>query len=56
MSQTLKKIEEMLQQAADRRTWGTIEVDLKDGRVYLLRQTTQTKIDEDYPRADNFRK
>lgn len=53
MSQTLKKVEQLLQEAAAKRSWGSIEIDLKDGRVYLLRQTTQIKPEgEDYPRVE----
>ncbi len=43
-----KKLERMLQEAQERRTWGRIEIDLKDGRVILLRQTAQFK-PEDCP-------
>jgi len=57
MTQTLKKVEQLLREAADKRSWGSIEIDLKDGRVFLLRQTTQIKpTDEDFPRAEPPRK
>ena len=55
-SQALKKLERMLLEAAEKRSWGSIEIDLKEGRVYLLRQTVQIKPEEDYPLASNFRK
>jgi hypothetical protein len=49
MPETIKRLEKMLQEAKEKRSWGSIEIDLKDGRVYLLRQTVQIKPDEDYP-------
>jgi hypothetical protein len=49
MTETIKKLQTMLQEAQARRSWGTIEVDLKDGVPYLLRQTIQTKIEETHP-------
>ena len=50
MQKALKKVEAMLQEAATRRTWGQIEIHLKDGHPILLRQTIQSKF-EDYPDA-----
>lgn len=52
MSQTLRKLEQMLLEAQQRRSWGSIEIDLKDGRVFLMRQTTQIKPEEDSPCAN----
>jgi hypothetical protein len=49
----MKKIEAMLADAAQQKTWGCIEIDLKDGRPILLRQTTQTKINEDFPNGSS---
>lgn len=49
MTEALKKVEQMLQDARAKRTWGTIEISLKDGHAYLLKQTTQTKIEEESP-------
>jgi hypothetical protein len=50
MSETLKRIEQLLLEAQARRTWGTIEVSLRDGQAVMLRQMTQTKLEEDkYP-------
>ena len=53
MHKLLKKIEAMLIEAAAQRTWGDIHIDLKDGRPILMRYTVQTKIDEDYTRANS---
>jgi hypothetical protein len=39
----------MLVVAAVQKTWGDIQIDLKDGKPILIRQTIQTKIHEDYP-------
>ncbi|MGA7766018.1 MAG: hypothetical protein WCA27_07300 [Candidatus Sulfotelmatobacter sp.] len=50
-SKALKKIEGMLAEAAARRTWGEIQIDLKDGKAILIRQIIQTKINEEYPGA-----
>jgi hypothetical protein len=43
----------MLTEAAARRTWGGIEIELKDGKPTVIRQTIQTKADEDTPNATN---
>lgn len=48
-SKLLKKIEAILVEAAVQKTWGDIQIDLKDGKPILIRQTIQTKIHEDYP-------
>jgi hypothetical protein len=54
MHKLLKKIEAMLIEAAAHRTWGDIHIDLKDGRPILIRETKQTKINnEDYPDASS---
>jgi hypothetical protein len=45
----LKKLETMLVDAAAQKTWGDIQIDLKDGRPILIRQTIQTKIHEECP-------
>ena len=47
----LKELGMILDDAAAKRLWGEVTVDLKDGKVILLRQTIQQKIDEDYPRC-----
>jgi hypothetical protein len=52
-SKVLKKIEAMLAEAAAQRMWGDIQIDLKDGRPILIRQTVQTRIHEDYPSVSN---
>ena len=47
---TMQKLELMLSEAETRRAWGTIEVELRNGRPTLVRQTIQTKLtDEDTP-------
>ena len=44
------QIEDMLRDAKAKRTWGSIEIDVKDGRPVLVRQTVQSKVeDEEYP-------
>jgi uncharacterized radical SAM superfamily Fe-S cluster-containing enzyme len=43
MSQVLKQIEQMLAEAQRKRSWGSVEVDFKDGEPYLVRQTIQSK-------------
>jgi hypothetical protein len=48
MSDTLRKVEQILREAEQKRSWGSVEIDLKDGRVYLIRQTVQIK-PEDSP-------
>lgn len=48
-SKVLKKIEAMLVEASAQRTWGEIQIDLKDGKPILIRQTVQMKVQEDYP-------
>lgn len=52
-SKVLKKIEAMLADAAAQRTWGEIQIDLKDGKAILIRQIIQTKIHEDYPNGSH---
>ncbi len=49
----LRKLDSMLEEAARDRTWGLIEIDLKNGVPILLRKTTQEKLAsvEGYPRA-----
>ena len=50
---TIQKIESMLSEAENRRAWGTIEIELKNGRPTLVRHTIQTKLtDEDSPDAN----
>jgi hypothetical protein len=53
METTLKKLERMLQDAASQGTWGSIELELKNGKPTIIRQTIQTKADEEYPNATN---
>ena len=48
-NKVLKKLEALLNEAAAQRTWGEIQIDLKDGKPILIRQTVQMKLHEDYP-------
>jgi hypothetical protein len=45
---TIQKLEALLAEAAEKRTWGAIEIQLKQGIPILVRTTTQEKL-EDYP-------
>jgi len=45
---TIQKLEALLAEAAKKRTWGAIEIQLKQGPPILVRTTTQEKL-EDYP-------
>jgi hypothetical protein len=51
-----KKLEALLADARNKKTWGEITVTLKDGLPVLIRTTSQEKA-EDYPASDtkNFR-
>lgn len=51
MDKTIRKLERMLNEAAERSTWGSIEIELKNGQPTVIRQTIQTKADEEYPNA-----
>jgi len=51
MNVTLRKIEKMLADASAHRIWGGIEIELKDGKPTVIRQTIQTKADEEIPDA-----
>lgn len=52
-NKVLKKLEALLNEAAAQRTWGEIQIDLKDGKPILIRQTVQMKLHEDYPSGSN---
>ena len=52
-NKVLKKLEALLNEAAAKRTWGEIQIDLKDGKPILIRQTVQMKLHEDYPSGSN---
>ena len=54
MTNTTTKIERMLNDAAARGTWGGIEIELKAGKPTLIRQTIQTRADEEIP-DDTYR-
>ncbi len=53
----IRKLDNMLEEAARLHTWGLIEIDLKDGVPTLLRKTVQEKLAnvEDRPHA-NYRR
>jgi len=53
VKQTLQQIETWLRDAKERRLWGQLTIDIKDGSAYLMRSTVQTKLDEDQTRADS---
>jgi hypothetical protein len=54
VTNTTTKIERMLNDAAARGTWGGIEIELKAGKPTLIRQTIQTRADEEIP-DDTYR-
>ncbi len=43
----------MLEEAAARNVWGGIEIELKNGKPTVIRQTIQTKADVETPDAAN---
>jgi uncharacterized radical SAM superfamily Fe-S cluster-containing enzyme len=46
----LAQLESMLSDAKSKRTWGSIEIEVKDGRPTIVRQTIQSKVtDEEFP-------
>ena len=52
-----QQLETLFREARTKRTWGSIEIDLKDGKPLLIRQTIQSKIeDEEYPDACHGRR
>lgn len=46
----IDKLRNLLTEASRTSAWGEINVCLKDGKVTLVRLTTQMKIDEENPR------
>jgi len=42
----MKKLDEMIDEAREKRSWGEITIVLKDGKPVLLRKTTQEKVEE----------
>jgi hypothetical protein len=48
---TMKKLDEMLAEAQEKRSWGEIVIILKNGQPILLKKTIQEKV-EDYPADD----
>ncbi|MGA8621497.1 MAG: hypothetical protein WB660_23600 [Candidatus Sulfotelmatobacter sp.] len=51
MDNTIKKLERLLNEAKERGTWGSVEIELKNGQPTVIRQTIQTKADEEIPNA-----
>lgn len=47
----LRKLSNLLDEAARAHAWGSIEIELRDGLPKLLRKTNQEKLTEDIPRA-----
>jgi hypothetical protein len=52
----ITQIEQMLADSASSRTWGTIEIDIRDGRATLIRQTTQYKVEDNPAHASSNRR
>jgi hypothetical protein len=52
----IQKLQKMLQEAEARRTWGNIEISLRDGQAVLLRQMTQFKLEEEQSPNAYYRK
>ncbi len=52
----LKKLDNMLGQAEREKTWGQIEIELRDGTVTLLRKTSTERINFEgkQPYAEQF--
>jgi hypothetical protein len=47
----LKKLETVLDEWARSRTWGVIEIDVRDGVPTLFRRSLQEKLTEEHPRG-----
>jgi len=47
----LKKVDNMLSQAEREKTWGQIEIELRDGEPTLLRKTSTERLDADRERT-----
>lgn len=52
----LRKLETLIDEAGRARTWGSIEIELRDGVPKLLRKTNQEKLTEDTPRASQYQR
>jgi hypothetical protein len=53
MDHTLNKIESWLRDARERRLWGQLVIDVKEGSAYLMRATIQTQLhNEDQTRRE----
>lgn len=50
-TQLLRKVETMLDDAATNRTWGQIEIELRDGEATLLRRSITERLDADRERT-----
>ncbi len=42
--EALKKVEQMLAEFAKNNSWGTIEIEIRDGEPVLVRQSTTEKL------------
>jgi len=51
MPETLKRIEQLLNEARAKRSWGSVSIEFKDGRPVLIKQQLQMKPPqvEEYP-------
>jgi hypothetical protein len=47
----LKKLDNMLAQSDREKTWGQIEIELRDGQPTLLRKTSTERLDADRERT-----
>jgi hypothetical protein len=47
----LKKLDNMLGQAEREKSWGQIEIELRDGQPTLLRKTSTERLDADRERT-----
>jgi hypothetical protein len=50
-SDVLEKVREVLTEAGTKKSWGSLQVDVKNGEPYLLRWTVQEKLEENSPNA-----
>lgn len=55
MPETLKKLQQLLEEARTKRSWGSVSVEFKDGRPVLIKQSIQVKPpqSEEYPSERN---
>jgi hypothetical protein len=55
LERALEKVSSLLQEAGKTGSWGEITLSLKSGRVIVVNNTIQFKIDEDKPANGNHR-